>query len=95
MGTVLVAADKVGKSFASVRAVDQVSFQVHRQQIFSLLGPNGAGKTTLVRMLIGMLPPDQDAFALGKIAGRIFAAGIMLYEKEPNWLDVFRWALRG
>lgn len=62
MGSVLVAADNVGKSFASVRAVDQVSFQVHRQQIFSLLGPNGAGKSTLVRMLIGMLPPDQGTF---------------------------------
>jgi ABC-2 type transport system ATP-binding protein len=62
MGSVLVAADKIGKTFGSVRAVDQISFQVHRQQIFSLLGPNGAGKSTLVRMLIGMLPPDEGTF---------------------------------
>lgn len=58
----LVAAHGVGKSFGSVRAVDQVSFEVDQQQIFSLLGPNGAGKTTLVRMLIGMLPPDEGTF---------------------------------
>ncbi len=59
----LVAAHGVGKSFGSVRAVDQISFEVQPQQIFSLLGPNGAGKSTLVRMLIGMLPPDEGTFS--------------------------------
>ena len=59
---VLVSAQEVGKSFARVRAVDGVSFTVYRGQIFSLLGPNGAGKSTLVRMLIGMLPPDEGSF---------------------------------
>jgi ABC-2 type transport system ATP-binding protein len=58
----LVAAQGIGKSFGLVRAVDNISFEVHQQQIFSLLGPNGAGKSTLVRMLIGMLPPDQGKF---------------------------------
>jgi ABC-2 type transport system ATP-binding protein len=58
----LVAAHGIGKSFGSVRAVDDISFEVHQQQIFSLLGPNGAGKSTLVRMLIGMLPPDEGKF---------------------------------
>jgi len=56
---ILVSAEKIGKSFSSVRAIDSISFQVNRGQIFSLLGPNGAGKSTLVRMLIGMLPPDK------------------------------------
>jgi ABC-2 type transport system ATP-binding protein len=58
----LVAAHGIGKSFGSVRAVDNISFEVQPQQIFSLLGPNGAGKSTLVRMLIGMLPPDEGKF---------------------------------
>lgn len=58
----LVAAQGIGKSFGSVRAVDKISFEVLPQQIFSLLGPNGAGKSTLVRMLIGMLPPDEGTF---------------------------------
>ncbi len=58
----LVAAQGIGKSFGSVRAVDKISFEVQPQQIFSLLGPNGAGKSTLIRMLIGMLPPDEGKF---------------------------------
>ncbi len=58
----LVVAHGIGKSFGSVRAVDNISFEVQPQQIFSLLGPNGAGKSTLVRMLIGMLPPDEGKF---------------------------------
>lgn len=55
----LMQIDDVGKSFRNVRAVDSVSFDVLSGEIFALLGPNGAGKSTLVRMMIGMLPPDQ------------------------------------
>lgn len=58
----IVTAHGIGKSFGAVRAVDNISFDVRQQQIFSLLGPNGAGKSTLVRMLIGMLPPDEGNF---------------------------------
>lgn len=65
----LVAAQGIGKSFGSVRAVDKISFEVLPQQIFSLLGPNGAGKSTLVRMLIGMLPPDEGEFIWSNQAG--------------------------
>ncbi|MGC9530539.1 MAG: ABC transporter ATP-binding protein [Candidatus Bipolaricaulaceae bacterium] len=40
-----------------VRAVDGISFQVERGEIFGLLGPNGAGKTTTLRMLATLLSP--------------------------------------
>lgn len=49
----------VSKHFATVCAVDSVSFQVRRNEIFALLGPNGAGKTTLLRMLLGLIHPDS------------------------------------
>jgi len=65
----LVSAEGVGKSFGSIRAVHQISFEVFPQQIFSLLGPNGAGKSTLVRMLIGMLPPDEGNFVWRNSSG--------------------------
>jgi ABC-2 type transport system ATP-binding protein len=45
------------KRFAAFTAVDHVSFEVHRGEIFGLLGPNGAGKTTTFRMLCGLLVP--------------------------------------
>jgi ABC-2 type transport system ATP-binding protein len=47
------------KEFGRVRAVDGVSFDVGRGEIFALLGPNGAGKTTTLRMLHGILQPDS------------------------------------
>lgn len=61
MPNTLIAVREVGKSFRTVRAVDNVSFDVTQGDIFALLGPNGAGKSTLVRMMIGMLPPDQGS----------------------------------
>ncbi|MCX7841403.1 MAG: ATP-binding cassette domain-containing protein, partial [Anaerolineae bacterium] len=40
-------------------AVDHVSFQIHRGEIFGLLGPNGAGKSTTIRMLCTLLEPTS------------------------------------
>jgi len=46
------------KHYGDVRAVDGVSFEVRRGEIFGLLGPNGAGKTTTVEILEGLRQPD-------------------------------------
>lgn len=51
---------------AEKRAVDGISFDVNKGEIFGLLGPNGAGKTTTIRMLSTMLiPTSGQAFVLG------------------------------
>lgn len=47
------------KKFGSFTAVDNISFQVRKGEIFGLLGPNGAGKTTTIRMLTGILKPTK------------------------------------
>jgi len=49
----------LGKSFAGIRAVNQLSFDVKPSEIFGLVGPDGAGKTTTMRMLAGVLDPDE------------------------------------
>ncbi len=49
----------LSKIFGAFRAVDNVSFQVERGEIFGLLGSNGAGKSTLIRMLCGLLSPSE------------------------------------
>lgn len=52
------------KYFASQKAVDDISFDVEKGQIFGLLGPNGAGKTTLIRMITGIFYPDEGEIML-------------------------------
>jgi ABC-2 type transport system ATP-binding protein len=54
------------RRFGSFTAVDHVSFEVQRGEIFGLLGPNGAGKTTTFRMLCGLLPATSGTL---RVAG--------------------------
>ncbi len=54
----VISVQDLQRSFGAVRAVDGVSFEVRRGEVFGLLGPNGAGKTTTVEMLEGLTKPD-------------------------------------
>jgi len=54
------------KTFGDFVAVDHVSFQVKKGEIFGFLGPNGAGKSTVIRMLCGLLTPTSG---WGTVAG--------------------------
>jgi ABC-2 type transport system ATP-binding protein len=49
------------KTFPEVRAVDGLSFRVAKGEIFGLVGPDGAGKTTTMRMLAGVMPPEEGS----------------------------------
>jgi sodium transport system ATP-binding protein len=46
-------------------AVDRVSFQVREGEVYGLLGPNGAGKTTTLRMVMGLVEPDEGYVEIG------------------------------
>ena len=54
-----VEATQLTKTFGDFTAVDHVSFEIPKGEIFGLLGPNGAGKTTTIRMLCGILTPTS------------------------------------
>jgi ABC-2 type transport system ATP-binding protein len=64
-----IVAHDLTRRFGAFTAVDRVSFEVGRGEIFGLLGPNGAGKSTTFRMLCGLLPAS---------AGRAEVAGVDL-----------------
>lgn len=56
--------DGLSKSFGPVRAVDNVSLDIRRNEFFALLGPSGCGKTTLLRMLAGFETPGSGRILL-------------------------------
>ena len=71
-------AENLVKEFGDFKAVNQVSFELHRGEIFGFLGPNGSGKTTTIRMMLGLLTPTRgQAEILGtKMDGQIGRAHV-------------------
>jgi ABC-type multidrug transport system ATPase subunit len=68
-----ISADRLVRRFGSFTAVDDVSFQVRKGEIFGFLGPNGSGKTTVIKMLTGLLPLSGGAAQVEGLDVRIHA----------------------
>ena len=66
-GEVVVEVRDLVRRFGDFTAVDHVSFQVRRGEIFGVLGPNGAGKTTTFRMLCGLLPATSGTLQVAGV----------------------------
>jgi ABC-2 type transport system ATP-binding protein len=64
---IIVSADKLTKRFAEIAAVEELALTVQRGEIFGLVGPDGAGKTTTMRMLAGVMPPDDGSIIIDGI----------------------------
>lgn len=60
----IIEATELRKVYGENTAVDGISFQVNRGEVFGLLGPNGAGKTTTIRMLYGFSPMTGGSLKL-------------------------------
>ena len=56
-----IAVENLTKRFGSFTAVNRVSFDVARGEIFGFLGPNGSGKTTTIRMMLGLMTPSEGS----------------------------------
>lgn len=61
----------VAKSFGPKKALNGVTLQVKRGEIFGFLGPNGAGKTTTIRVLLDILRPDEGSVRLFGASNRL------------------------
>ncbi|MBO5921139.1 MAG: ABC transporter ATP-binding protein [Bacteroidaceae bacterium] len=66
MNDVVISVRELTKCFGDFTAVDHISFDVHRGEIFGFLGANGAGKTTAMRMLCGLSYPTSGT---GSVVG--------------------------
>ncbi|MGD8315732.1 MAG: ATP-binding cassette domain-containing protein, partial [Syntrophobacterales bacterium] len=69
MATNFFEVKEIRKNFNGLMAVNGVSFQVHREEIFGLIGPNGSGKTTILNLINQYFPLT---------AGDIFFKGISI-----------------
>ena len=54
-GTLAIEVNNISKSYGNIKALDRVSLNVKRGEIFGLIGPDGAGKSTLFKILVTLL----------------------------------------
>jgi ABC-2 type transport system ATP-binding protein len=73
MSDFIIEATELTKTFGNIKAVDNISFNVNRGEIFAFLGPNGAGKSTTIKMLTTLLQPTS---------GQIILAGHDVVKKQ-------------
>jgi len=88
-GEQVVRVDELSRHFGDKVAVDRVSFDIARSEVFGFLGPNGAGKTTTIKMLTTLLPPTSGrATVLGhdlKTEGRKIRAQIGVVQQQDSF----------
>ena len=75
MDNLAIRAENFTKRFGDFTAVDNISFEVEKGEIFGFLGANGAGKTTAMKMLTGLLRPSS---------GKAMVAGFDVYKEAEN-----------
>jgi len=75
MGEVVIKTNKLTRRFGDFTAVNQITFEVVKGEIFGFLGANGAGKTTAIRMLTGLSKPTS---------GSATVAGFDVYQQTEN-----------
>jgi branched-chain amino acid transport system permease protein len=74
---VILEVRNLSRSFGGLKAVQNVSFRLHRNEILGIIGPNGAGKTTLFNLLNGFLRPDT---------GEVLLEGHNVFARKPHEL---------
>jgi len=61
---IMITVKELKKFFGNVKAVNGISFDVKKGEVFGLLGPNGAGKTTTIKLLLGLLEPKEGTIKI-------------------------------
>ena len=75
MNELMISSNNLTRKFGDFTAVDHITFEVKKGEVFGFLGANGAGKTTAMRMLTGLLVPTE---------GEAKVAGFDVYKEAEN-----------
>ncbi|NCB91213.1 MAG: ABC transporter ATP-binding protein [Clostridia bacterium] len=70
----------ISKTFGQIKALSKLSGEIHEGSVFGLIGTNGAGKSTCLRMISGVMKPDE---------GAVFVDGEDIYENEEKKRNLF------
>ena len=62
--SVILEVNNLSKTYKNFKAIDDISFQVNKGDIYGFLGPNGAGKSTTLRMILGLIKPNSGEIKL-------------------------------
>src|SRR5688572_28631216 len=79
----------VHKSYGDIVAVDGLSFELRRGEVFGLLGPNGAGKSTTIAMAVGLLKPEKGSVVLDDARSPTDAAARALIGVAPQQIALY------
>lgn len=79
----MIVVDKLTKTFASVKAVDNLSFSIGKGEVVGFLGPNGAGKTTTMRLITGFFFPDSGSVS---VDGKLLSSNLLQIQKQIGYL---------
>lgn len=61
----MIKIEHIVKEFETTVAVNDLSLEIRKGELFSFLGPNGAGKTTTIKMMVGLLTPSSGSISMG------------------------------
>jgi ABC-2 type transport system ATP-binding protein len=98
----MISVRSVSKSFGDIKALENISFNIEKGEIFGILGPNGAGKSTIVNILNTLIKPDQgdviidgvnikdDGKTIKSIMG-VVPQEIALYEELTAYENLMFW----
>ena len=83
----LLAFENVSKSYGATAALNNVSLEIPAGKIVGLLGPNGSGKTTLIKLINGLLQPDQGRVLINSMEPSPATKAIVSYLPDTTYLN--------
>ena len=89
MSEVLLECRDLTKKYGGLTALDHISFSVGSGKMIGLLGPNGSGKTTFIKLLTGLLQPDDGSILVDGMAPGVGTKEIVAYLPDNHFINSY------